>query len=104
MCLLAANCTASRTSSADVTATTAAGVESSNRALKTLFAVAKSGLDGRIPRPDTASANAVQSCGPVGDGAGSAIAPGVGGCAWVDRQAPSTAPAATVLSVPRRKA
>src|ERR1700682_3747827 len=75
----AANSTALRTSSVDFTVTTAAGVESANRELKTSFAAPYSALDGRMTRPSIALSRAPQSWGLDAAGVGG----GAGGGAWV---------------------
>src|SRR5690349_6436866 len=106
MLAFAANSTALRTSSVDFTVTTAVGVESANRELKTIFAAPYSALDGRMTRPSIASSRAPQSCGP--DTAGVGVEPDVVVEASGPRDAaglhdPSTAPAAAP-SAPRTNA
>src|SRR3979409_500146 len=91
----AANSTAWRTSSVDFTVTTAAGVESANRELKTFFAAPYSALDGRMTRPSIASSRALQSLDPGTAGVVGGPDVAVGFCgsgAAVGLHDPSTAP------------
>src|SRR5262245_50871084 len=99
MPLLAANATAFCTSLLDLTMTTAAGVELSNRLLKRLFAAAYSALDGRTTGPSTAPSRACQS----GWRAGPEVEGGACRSGVVFPHEPN-APAATVPSAPRMKA
>jgi hypothetical protein len=94
------------TSLVDFTATTAEGVELSNRLLKRFFAAAYSVLDGRMTWPSMALSKAFQSGGP--DAVGGRCLPGVAGGACgsgsVARHEPNSAPAAAVPSAPRMNA
>jgi len=104
MCVSAANAMALRTSSFDATATIAAGVESTKRALNTALAAAYSLLDGSTTPPSSASFRAAQSLGPAtvgGVGTGT-VAGGGGGAA--DRHEPTSSPAAAAPIAPRRNA
>jgi len=106
MLSFAANSTAFCTSSVDFTVTTAAGVESANRELKTFFAAPYWALDGRMTRPSIASSRAPQSWAPETAGVVDGPDVAVGFCgpgARVELHDPSTAPAAAP-SAPRTNA